>query len=111
MDYWIVSLAQWHERHKDFLNEKSYQLATGSYWYKYKLVRRSFMVLKKAFPNMFCYLDNDRVPKSTNGLESFFAHLKGNLAIHLGLSAKRRKNFIQWYLYLKNASRFEFSYP
>ncbi len=108
-DYWIVSLAQWHERHKDFLNEKSYQLATGRYWYKHKLVRRSFMFLKKALPNMFCYLENDRVPKSTNGLESFFGHLKGNLAIHRGLSAKHRKNFIQWYLFLKNASRSEFS--
>ena len=28
---------------------------------------------------MFEYLDNERIPKSTNGLESFFGHLKGHL--------------------------------
>lgn len=108
-DYWIVSLVQWHERHQSFLNEKSYQLTTGRYWYKHKLVRRSFMVIRKALPDMFHYLDNERVPKSTNGLESFFGHLKGHLTIHRGLSAQHRKNFIQWYLYFKNAGRSEFS--
>ena len=80
-------------------------------WYKHKLVRRSFMVIKKALPDMFHYLDNDRVPKSTNGLESFFGHLKGHLAIHRGLSAKHRKNFIQWHLYFKNATRSSFLRP
>lgn len=57
---------------------------------------------------MFHYLDNARVAKSTNGLESFFGHLKGHLAVHRGLSIKHRKNFIQWYLYFKNPSRSEF---
>jgi AraC-like DNA-binding protein len=108
-DYWIVSLIQWHDRHKDFINEKSYQLTTGRYWYKHKLVRRSFMVIKRALPYMFNYLENERIPKSTNGLESFFGHLKGHLAVHRGLSNKHRRNFIQWYLYFKNASRSEFS--
>jgi len=51
---------------------------------------------------MFHYLDNPRIPKSTNGLESFFGHLKSNLTIHRGLSLKHRKEFILWYLYLKN---------
>lgn len=108
-DYWIVSLVQWHQRHEGFLNEKSYQLSTGRYWYKHKLVRRSFMVIKKALPNMFQYLEHERVPKSTNGLESFFGHLKGHLAVHRGLSANHRKNFIKWYLYFKNAAHSEFS--
>ena len=108
-DYWIVRLAKWYQRHESFLNEKSYQLTTGRYWYKHKLVRRSFMVIRKALPDMFHYLENGRIPKSTNGLESFFGHLKGHLAVHRGLSANHRKNFIKWYLYFKNASRSEFS--
>ena len=37
-DYWIVSLVHWQQHHQQFLNEKSYQLATGRYWYKHKLV-------------------------------------------------------------------------
>ena len=102
-DYWIVSLVNWEKRHKAFINEKSYHLATGRYWYKHKWVRRSFMVIKRALPDMFRYLDNVRIPKSTNGLESFFGHLKGHLAVHRGLSNNHRKKFIQWYLYFKNA--------
>jgi len=34
------------------------------------------MIIKKALPDVFHYLDNLRILKSTNGLESFFGHLK-----------------------------------
>ena len=101
-DDWVVSLVKWHHEHEAFINEKSVNVDSGRYWYKHKLVRRSFMVIKKALPDMFHYLDNPRIPKSTNGLESFFGHLKGNLNIHRGLSPKHRREFILWYLYLKN---------
>lgn len=101
-DYWIVSLFRWHEQHKDFINEKSFNADSSRYWYKHKMVRRSFMVIKKALPDMFRYIDNPRIPKTTNGLESFFGHLKGNLNIHRGLSPAHRKEFILWYLLLKN---------
>lgn len=103
-DYWVISLVQWHKQYESFLNEKSYQPTTGRYWYKHKLVRRSFTVIKKALPDMFHYLDNPRIPKSTNGLESFFGHLKGNLNIHRGLTLQHRKHFIIWYLHLRNGS-------
>lgn len=101
-DYWIVSLFRWHEQHKDFINEKSFNADSSRYWYKHKMVRRCFMVIKKALPDMFRYIDNPRIPKTTNGLESFFGHLKGNLNIHRGLSPAHRKEFILWYLFLKN---------
>jgi AraC-like DNA-binding protein len=101
-DYWIVSLVHWYEKHKDFINEKTVNLESGRYWYKHKMVRRSFIVIKKALPDLFHYLDNPKIPKSTNGLESFFGHLKGHLNVHRGLSKEHRKNFIRWYLYFKN---------
>jgi hypothetical protein len=101
-DYWIVSLVKWYEKHKDFINEKSFNTETKRFWFKHKMVRRSFISLKKALPDMFHYIDNPKIPKSTNGLESFFGHLKGNLAIHRGLSKEHRKDFIRWYLYFRN---------
>ena len=101
-DYWIVSLVNWHDQHLEFLNEKSFNLQTGRYWYKHRMVRRSFTLIRRALPNMFHYLDNLKIPKSTNGLESFFGHLKGHLNVHRGLSKEHRRNFIQWYLYFKN---------
>jgi len=101
-DYWIVSLVKWHETHKEYINQKSVNPLTGRYWYTHKMVRRSFMVIRKALPDMFRYLDNNRIPNSTNGIESFFGHLKGHLNIHRGLSNKHRRQYIQWYLYFKN---------
>jgi len=107
--YWVVSLIRWHEKHQNFVNEKSFNPLTGRYWYTHKMVRRSFITIKRALPNMFNYLDNPRIPKSTNGLESFFGHLKDNLSIHRGLSIKHRKSFIKWYLYFKNKANDRFS--
>ena len=100
--YWIKEFLDWFEKHKDFLNEKSYSLETGRYWYTHKMVRRCFSVIRKALPNMFTFLQNHKIPKTTNGIESFFCHLKGNINIHRGLAKSRRKKFIQWYLFYKN---------
>lgn len=100
--YWIVSLMNWYEEYESFINEKTYNQVTGEYWYKHVMIRRSFNTIKRALPNMFHYLNNDRIPKTTNGLESFFGHLKNHLVVHRGLSKQHRKSFITWYLYLKN---------
>jgi AraC-like DNA-binding protein len=98
---WLVTLHNWHQRHQQYLNEKTYNTA-GKYWYKHKLLRRSFHVITRALPNMFQYLDNPLIPRSTNPLESFFGHLKTHITIHRGLSKINRRLFIQWYLYFKN---------
>ena len=100
---WIIELLKWHEQHKNYINEKSYSFYTKRYWFKHKMVRRAFIHIKNALPNMFQYLFNERVPKTTNGLESFFGHLKSHLLLHRGLTKEHRKNFIKWYLYFKNS--------
>ena len=100
--YWIKEFLDWCEMYKYFLNEKSYSLETGRYWYTHKMVRRCFSVIRKALPNMFTFLQNPKIPKTINGIESFFGHLKGNLNIHRELAISRRKKFIQWYLFYKN---------
>lgn len=99
---WMKAIYDWHIHYKGFIEEKSVSHATGRYWYKHKLVRRSFVLIKNALPHMFEYLFNSRVPKSTNGLESFFGHLKSHLLLHRGMTKHHRKNFIRWYLYFKN---------
>lgn len=100
--YWVVDLVQWHTTYEKFVNQKSYYAPTKRFWYTHKSVRRAFIHIKRALPNMFHYLDNPSIPKSTNGLESFFGHLKQNIAIHRGLSKEHFKNYIKWYLSFKN---------
>jgi hypothetical protein len=106
---WLKELIDWYNLYQDFVNEKSFSKETGRYWYTHKMLRRSFIVISKALPNMFHYLQNPWIPKSTNGLESFFGHMKDNLRIHRGLSKQHRKNFIKWYLYFRNSSNSRFS--
>lgn len=84
--YFTQKLKEWEVKHKSFLNEKSYKVETGRYWYKHKLIRRSFLTIKRALPNMFWYLDNEKIPKTTNGIESYFGHLKNHLDLHRGLT-------------------------
>ena len=72
--YWEQHLSVWEMKFKDFLKEKSYKAETGRYWYKHKLIRRSFFTIKRALPNMFYYLKDSNIPKTTNGIESYFGH-------------------------------------
>ena len=105
--YWVVSLVKWYEMHKNYVNEKTYYPQTKRYWFTHKNVRRSFIHIKRALPDMFHYLDNTDIPKSTNGLEAFFGQLKQNIGIHRGLSKEHYKNYIKWYLFFKsNENRF-----
>jgi mutator family transposase len=100
--YWTKELLLWHERHKTYLQEKTINEQTGRYWYKHKLIRRSYFTIKRALPNMFHYLSNPLIPKTTNGIEGFFSHLKNHLDLHRGLTVQHRIDFIKWYVYLSN---------
>lgn len=100
--YWTQQLNQWHERHKDYLKERTYSKESGRYWYTHKLLRRSYTTIKRALPNMFHYLSNPKIPSTTNGIEGFFSHLKNHLDLHRGLTVEHRIHFIKWYVYLSN---------
>lgn len=84
------------------LQEKTFNQSTGRYWHTHKLLRRSYLTIKRALPNMFHYLTNPKIPATTNGIEGFFSHLKNHLDLHRGLTLKHRVNFIKWYVYLSN---------
>lgn len=96
--YWVVEFIGWHQTHKNFINQKTYNQDTGRYWFTHKSFRRSFIHIKRALPDMFHYLDHPQIPKSTNAIEAFFGHLKQNIAIQRGLSKEHCKNYIKWYL-------------
>jgi transposase-like protein len=101
--YWIVKLIKWEEKHRAYLNQKTYpEDDSKKAWFTHKMVRKSFVHIKRALPDLFHYLDNPNIPKSTNALESFFGHLKTNLRQHRGLSKEHFKCYIKWYLFFKN---------
>ena len=100
--YWTRQLGLWYEKHKEYLQEKTYNQETGRYWYTHKLLRRSYQTIKRALPNMFHYLNNPYIPATTNGIEGFFSHSKNHLDLHRGLTIQHSINFIKWYVYLSN---------
>lgn len=100
--YWVAELARWHKKHREYLQERTYNEDTGRYWYKHRLIRRSYYTIKRALPNMFHYLSNPKIPNTTNGIEGFFSHLKNHLDLHRGLTVQHRIAFIKWYVYLSN---------
>lgn len=102
---WIISFNKWYYEYESYIKEKALSQETGRWWYRHKDVRRAAIMIKKAIPNMFHYLEDSSIQSSTNSIESFFGHLKDTLSIHRGLSKQNRKAFILWYLHFKNQSR------
>ena len=64
-------------------------------------IKRARSMLTHALPNMFHYLDDPKIPTTTNGLEGYFSRLKSHYRQHLGLRPHRRANYFAWFFYLK----------
>ena len=63
-------------------------------------LRRARSMLLSALPDMFHYLSDPNIPKSTNPLEGYFARLKRRYYQHRGLTKQHRDTYFKWYLQL-----------
>jgi hypothetical protein len=99
---WLLQLHNWHQQYKDILLEESYNSLKNEYWYTHKDLYLAYTHLINALPHLFTYLNDPEIPNTTNRLESFFKHLKEKLLLHSGLRLEAKRNFIKWYLHLKN---------
>ncbi len=98
---WSIAFEKWYHRHQAFIEQKVINKPTNRWWYKHRHIRRCAVMIKVALPDMFHFVANKNIPKSTNAIDSYFGHLKLNLNVHRGLSYKHRTYFVLWYLYLK----------
>ena len=96
----IKWLARYEKRFEIILKQRTY--ANNTWWYTHKNLRLAFNALKSSLNNMFFYLDDNNIPKDTNGLEAEFTHLKTKLNIHRGLAKSRKESYVFWYWYLKS---------
>lgn len=62
---------------------------------------RARSMLMKALPNLFHYIDNPKIARSTNALEGYFSRVKEHYRLHRGLSKKNKINYFKWYFFLK----------
>lgn len=64
-------------------------------------ILRARSMLTKALPDLFHFVNNPQIAKSTNALEGYFSRLKESYRLHRGLSRANRINYFKWYFYLK----------
>jgi transposase-like protein len=69
-------------------------------WVFSDIIRARSMVIK-AIPNLFYYIDNPKIARSTNALEGYFSRVKEHYRLHRGLSKTNKVNYFKWYFFLK----------
>jgi len=97
-DEWISEFMIWHKKWNNFLKEKSYFKGTNKWWYTHKYLRRVRALITNSIENLFYYLEDQLIPKTTNGLEGRFGALKQHYRQHRGLSKERREAYLSWYV-------------
>ena len=100
--YWLLSLHNWYQEHKNLLTEETVSEQSGEQWKTHAALYKAYTHLYQALPNLFYYLNDSEIPATTNRLESYFKHLKEKLLLHSGLRLEAKRAFIKWYLHFKN---------
>jgi hypothetical protein len=91
---WLTDIHVWERRFGASIDQ-----STDRGWVFSDLVRARSMLLK-AIPDLFHYITNPGVPRSTNALESYFCRLKEHYRHHRGLAVHHRDAYFKWYFYL-----------
>ena len=94
MDYFIQDVQEWENRFGPAIKTKPERGRVFSD------VKRARSMLLSALPDMFHYLNDAKIPNSTNGIEGYFGRMKQKYRQHPGISKQRQKAFFNWYLYL-----------
>jgi len=97
---WVRRYHIWEAQYHEFLDEKSPYII-DNHLHKHYKIRQVRTLINNTLPHLFHYLDDPKIPKSTNGLECRFSYLKNNLRVHRGLSKEHKKSFLLWYNWLK----------
>jgi len=64
-------------------------------------LKRARSMLLNSLPNIFHYLNDTKIAKTTNLAEGYFSFMKSRYRDHRGLSSLKREAFFNWFFYLK----------
>ena len=103
--WWLSMYYRWEEDYKEFVFQKGVVSYSHQEYYVHNDLRKAYIHLKRAIPNLFTYIDHPGVPKTTNALEAFFGHIKDQIRSHRGLAESRIDNFIKWYLFFNDEKK------
>lgn len=114
---WLVGLNDWHERHGDYIKERTMartdpdnpKARSGrKWWWTHESLRRAYFRLVRMHHDhtLFAFLDHgdEELPRTTNKLEGGVnADLKRKLDAHRGLGEEHMRRCCEWVLYMKTA--------
>jgi hypothetical protein len=85
-------LADWYEKWKDFLREKTIDECTGKWVYTHRRTRSAYYSLKRNLPYLYTFQDYLKagVPNTNNCIEGAFSSIKKKVNIHNGLRRDRK---------------------
>lgn len=92
----VEQFYQWLEHYHSFIAS----LPTNQV--AFKDLRRTASLIEHALPDMFHYLDDPNIHKTSNALESYFSRLKADYQRHRGLTQEHKIQYLKWYCYYKN---------
>ncbi len=101
LDLFLDAFNFWFNENKDYITQYYYDSSRRKQRVHEDLFS-AYYGLKRALPSMFHYLNDDKIPCTTNSMEGYFSHLKSDTQFHRGLSLEHFKNFLRWYIYFKN---------
>ena len=103
--WWLSRYSRWTEDNLEYVFQKGVVSYSKQEYYVHNDLRKAYIHLKRALPNLFTYIDHPGVPKTTNALEAFFGHIKDQIRLHRGLAESRIDNFIKWFLFFNDEKK------
>ncbi|MBA7558212.1 hypothetical protein ES705_51005 [subsurface metagenome] len=92
----IAFYMAWFNQYRDFV------LSLPRSEVAFRDLKKTMALIYNALPDMFHYLIDRRIPKTTNTLESFYSRLKADYRKHRGLTETHKISYLNWYCYYKN---------
>ena len=103
--WWLSRYSRWTEDNLEYVFQKGVVSYSKQEYYVHNDLRKAYIHLRRALPNLFTYIDHPGVPKTTNALEAFFGHIKDQIRLHRGLAESRIDNFIKWFLFFNDEKK------
>ncbi len=95
-DTWIRNYQSWLDCYRKFVQSLPRSDVAC------KDLKRTMALIDHALPDMFHYLNDQKVESTCNRLEGFFSRLKADFRRHRGLSDDHKKAYLKWYCYFHN---------
>jgi transposase-like protein len=84
------------DKHKEYIKSLSWKKAGE------KDIKQATSLINNAYGDMWHYLTDKKIPKTTNKIEGYISELKQQYGKHKGMSRRNRSNYFKWYCYYKN---------